>query len=164
MKLQTKLNLWYYSYFVAYLLTILVFGYLLKDKYLYNSLTQPGSSIQSAVIIYMIASIPGALWGFKKMMKKVSMVQNPVDQERQYYHWSILRMTLISLGGVFAIAAFYLLYMENVDGRWVHNQSMLWCAAISIIAQYFCKPTEKKIYLEMNDVREEDYNPEDHQV
>lgn len=162
MKLQTKLNLWYYGFYVAYLITILLFGYVLKDKWLFNSLTQPGSTIQTFVIVYMIASIPGALYGFKKMMKKVSTIADPAEQEKKYYRWSILRISLISLGGVFAIAAFYLLYMENADGRWVHNQSMLWCAAICVIAQYFCKPTEKKIYLEMNDVREEDYNPEDH--
>ena len=160
MKLQTKLNLWYYGFFGVYILTILVFGFLLKDRWLLNALEQPGSTIQTIVILYMIISIPGALYGFKRMMKRVSQVQNPVEQERQYYHWAVLRLTLIALGGVFAIAAFYVLYMESADGRWVHNQSMLWCAAVSILSQYFCKPTEKKIYLEMNDVREEDYNPD----
>ena len=160
MKLQTKLNLWYYGFFGAYILTILVFGFLLKDRWLFHSLEQPGATIQTAVILYMILSIPGSLYGFKRMMKRVSKVQNPVEQERLYYHWSIARLTLIALGGILAISAFYVLYMESADGRWVHNQSMLWCAAVSILSQYFCKPTEKKIYLEMNDVREEDYNPD----
>ena len=87
--------------------------------------------------------------------------------DRTRSRWGTYRPWLIfgaiPLGLVFAplaIAAFYVLYMESADGRWVHNQSMLWCAAVSILSQYFCKPTEKKIYLEMNDVREEDYNPD----
>lgn len=162
MKLQTKLNIWYYAYFAIYVLTIALMGYLFKGRWALDSLEQPGQSIQYFVIFYMIVSVPGALYGFKQMMKKVSKIEDPMIQERSYYHWSIVRMTLIALGAIFAIVAFYVLYMKNTDGRWMHNQSMLWCAAISIIAQYFCKPTEKKIYLEMNDVREEDYNPEDH--
>jgi len=163
MKLQSKLNIWYYAYFAAYILVIALMGYLFKGKWAFDSLTQPGQTIQYAVIFYMIVSVPGALYGFKRMMKKVSRIEDPVAQERSYYLWSILRMTLIALGAIFGIVAFYILYIRNNAGDWTRNQSMLWCAAISIIAQYFCKPTEKKIYMEMNDVREEDYNPEDHQ-
>lgn len=162
MKLQTKLNIWYYAFFVIYVLTIAVMGYLFNGKWALDSLTQPGQSIQYLVIFYMIASVQGALYGFKMMMKKVSRIEDPAAQERSYYLWSVARMTIIAIGAILAIVAFYVLYMKAADGRWTHNQSMLWCAAISIIAQYFCKPTEQKIYLEMNDVREEDYNPNDH--
>jgi len=163
MKLQTKLNIWYYAYFAAYVLVIALMGYLFKGQWALDSLAQPGQSIQYAVIFYMIISVPGSLYGFKQMMKRVSRIEDPVAQERNYYWWSVLRMTLIALGAIFAIVAFYILYIRNANGEWTRNTSMLWCAAISIIAQYFCKPTEKKIYMEMNDVREEDYNPDDHQ-
>jgi hypothetical protein len=32
----------------------------------------------------------------------------------------------------------------------------MWCAAIAILAQIFCKPSDRKIYLEMNNKNEED--------
>lgn len=162
MKLQTKLNIWYYAFFAMYVLTIAVMGHVFNGKWAFDSLTQPGQTIQYVVIFYMIASVPGSLYGFKQMMKKVSRIEDPVAQEHSYYLWAVVRMSLIAVGAILAIVAFYVLYLKNTDGRWMHNQSMLWCAAISIIAQYFCKPTEKKIYLEMNDVREEDFNPDDH--
>lgn len=156
MKLQTKLTIWYYAYFTAYVLMIALFGYLLNGRWMLDSLAQPGQSIQYAVIFYMIVSIPGALYGFKYMMRSVSKIEDPVLQEAAYYKWSVIRMTLIAVGGLAAVAAFYLLYMKNAAGVTVHNQSMMWCAAVCILAQFFCKPTEKKIYLEMNDIREDD--------
>ena len=86
------------------------------------------------------------LYGFKKKMEQVSKTEDKSQKEKAYMRWAILRITLIGTGALLAISAFYLLGKYN---------SMLWCAAIVLVALYFCKPTDKKIYMEMNDIRED---------
>lgn len=151
MSLIKRLNTLYYTFFVLYIAAIGLFGYALKGKWLIDPMSTGGQIIQYVVIIYLLASVPGALYGFKQLMKRVSKITDPAQQERIYGRYAALRMTLIALGALLAIPAFYVLGCY---------QSMLWCAAIAIVAQYFCKPTERKVYLEMNDLSEDAPEPE----
>lgn len=149
---QTKLtlNFIYYMFYVWYCLLVAIFGYILKpfelDPALWDLLWIGKQGIQTIVILYVLASVPGALYGFKKKMASVSKIENETLRAQTYTNWAAMRMMLIGLGGVFGIVAFYML----------NDQSMLWCAGISILALFFCKPTEKKIFMEMNDIREDD--------
>ena len=148
--IKKQINIVYYALYVMYLLLVVIFGYLLKDAenaLRFDPLTQPGQSIAYVVILYVIASIPGALWWFKQKMKKVSRIADEDAKQKQYTSYAIIRVVLIGLGAIMAIIAFYVL------GNY---QPMLWCAGIAILAQFFCKPSDRKIYLEMNNKNEED--------
>lgn len=148
--IRKQINIVYYALYVMYVLLVVIFGFLLKDspnKIQFDPLTQPGQSIAYVVILYVIASIPGALWWFKKQMKSVSQIEDEEAKQTRYTYCAITRVGMIGLGAVLAIVAFYLL------GTY---QPMLWCAGIAILAQFFCKPTDRKIYLEINNKNEED--------
>ena len=152
-EIRKKLNVVYYSLYVQYLLLVVIFGFLLKDKETFvtiDPLSQRGQILSYVVIMYVIASIPGALWWFKKQMKKMNVPGQEMDMEQKkksYTGYATLRMALIGLGAVMAIIAFY--FLGN-------NQPMLWCAGIAIVAQFFCKPSDRKIYLEINNKTEDD--------
>jgi hypothetical protein len=60
---------------------------------------------------------------------------------------SVYLLPIAVVYAVFAIIAFY--YLGNY-------QPMLWCAGIAVLAQFFCKPSDRKIYLEINNKNEED--------
>lgn len=148
--IRKKINAAYYALYVLYVLLVVVFGFLLKDSESmprFDPLTQPGQSIAYVVILYVIASIPGALWFFKRAMKTVSKIENEEEKQAKYLSHAMCRLCLIGLGAALAIVAFYML------GTY---QPMLWCAGIAVLAQFFCKPSDRKIYLEMNDKNEED--------
>lgn len=151
MNTKSTLNFVYYGVMALYCAVVVVFGYLYRptaeNGLLFAPLSPIGQTLQYIGIGYLLLSVPGALFGFKQIMKKVSKIEDEATREKKYLSYAILRICLIGTGGLLNICLFYILggYM-----------SMLWCAAISLVAQYFCKPTEKKIFMEMNDVREDD--------
>ena len=148
--IRKQINLVYYALYVAYVLLVVIFGFLLKDSpnmMRFDPLTQPGQSIAYVVVLYVIASIPAALWLFKRAMKTVSKMEDEAAKQAKYLSYAVCRVAAIGLGAVLAIVAFYIL------GTY---QPMLWCAGIAVLAQFFCKPTDRKIYLEINDKNEED--------
>ena len=148
--IRKQINIVYYSLYVVYLLLVVVFGFLLKGKEGFitiDPLSQYGQIISYVVIMYVIVSIPGALWWFKKQMKKVCEVQDEAAKRARYLQCAIIRVATIGNGAVFAIIAFY--YLGNY-------QPMLWCAGIAVLAQFFCKPSDRKIYLEINNKNEDD--------
>lgn len=152
-EIRKQLSVVYYAQYGTYLLLVILFGYLLKDKETFmtiDPLSQTGQIVSYAVIMYVIASIPGALWWFKKQMKKMNEPGQEIameEKKKRYTGYASIRMALIGLGAVMAIIAFY--YLGN-------NQPMLWCAGIAIVAQFFCKPSDRKIYLEINNKTEDD--------
>lgn len=140
------LNFIYYSFYVCYLCLIYVFGFAIDFEAVFEPNETTGVVIQNVVIWYVLASVPGALYGFKRMMHKVS--QLPEEQRADaYVQWAVIRMAVVGFGAFLALPAFYLIGQQT---------SMLFAAGISLVALYFCKPTEKKMYMEMNDIREDD--------
>ncbi|MCQ2334441.1 MAG: hypothetical protein MJZ89_01235 [Paludibacteraceae bacterium] len=143
--MKTKLTIVYYLVLITCVLEVLWLGYGQKmgmtQLEVISPLTQAGQIWQYLVITYMLVSVPGALWGFKQWMKKrVHHLPEGELKEQNYLQAAVLRMVLIGLGAILAIAAFYKLggYM-----------SMLWCAGICLVAMVFCKPTAAKIAIEM---------------
>ncbi len=149
-QIRKVINIVYYALYALYVLLIAVFGFWFKPSdhgMALDPLAQPGQSVAYCTIVYVIASVPGALWWFKKQMKRVSRITDERMQHQQYTNCAVARVLLIGIGAALGIVSFYFL------GAY---QPMLWCAAIAVIAQYFCKPTDRKIYLEMNNKNEED--------
>lgn len=149
-EIRKRINVVYYASYVFYVLLVVLFGFLLKDNpniVRLDPLTQPGQTVAYVVIMYVIVSIPAALWLFKRAMKSVSKMENEDQKQEKYLTCALTRLTVIGMGAVLAIVSFYIL------GTY---QPMLWCAGIAILAMFFCKPTDRKIYLEINDKHEDE--------
>lgn len=139
------LSRWYYAFYVLIVAAAAGMWYVFNYKQLLepiDPMSGMGMAIQYFVIIYVMASVPGSLFGFKLLMDyKVKKIADEQVRFQAYKNWAVVRLVLIGCGAVFGIMALYAL----------HYQSMLWCAAISLIAIYFCKPAERKMELELLD-------------
>ena len=137
-----KLNLYYYGMLVLACVAATV-AYLLIMKDIVrpiDPLSQLGQVIQYIIILDAIVIIPLGLWWHKRTCKKLIGMEDQQAQEMAYCHSAKWRIILVSNAMVLGIAAFYLL------GAY---QSMLWLAGISAIGWYFAKPTEKKMFMEL---------------
>ena len=139
--IANKLKVYYYG---AMIIAVAVAGlcYYLFPKYgLYiDPLQTSGIIISYVVITYMLISVAGGLWWFGKMIKPLKKRE---DQGRyvEYTRYATIRLCVIGLGLILAIAAFYLL----------KQQTMIYCAAISAVGLVFCKPQEGRIQLDLVD-------------
>ena len=82
--IRKQINIVYYALYVMYILLVLIFGYLLRgsdNQLLLDPLSKAGQTISYVVIMYVLVSVPGALWLFKRAMKKA--VQNALKAGAQ---------------------------------------------------------------------------------
>lgn len=142
-----KLNVYYYGMLVlAVMMATACYLLIMKDIVRpIDPMTTLGQAIQYIVILDAIVTIPFGLWWHKRNCKKYQLtneqLQNLSEDIRQaYYRSAKMRIVLVSNAMVLGIGAFYLM------GAY---QSMLWIAGISAIGWYFTKPTEKKMYMEL---------------
>ena len=142
-KVNRVLNIFYYGFYLLVAGAAGLMYYLVKNQLIevVPPLSALGQTLQYVVIFYVIVSVAGGLYGFKKLMDKLKTKEEQEQKLVQYQKWGIVRICLIGIGGVLGIVAFYLM------GGYT---SMLWCAAISLIGLYFCKPTLKKMEIELN--------------
>lgn len=141
-KVNLILNVFYYGFYALAILAALVMWYLVTQRQMptIDVYSTAGKVIQYVVILYVIISVSGALFMFKKVMDKVKLSEDHELKLRKYRSWGIVRIVLIGTGIVLGIVAFY----------WLGGyRSMIWCAAISTIGLYFCKPTLRKMELEL---------------
>ncbi|MCQ2341271.1 MAG: hypothetical protein MJZ48_02295 [Paludibacteraceae bacterium] len=103
-------------------------------------LTPLGQAIQYMVIIDALATIPFGLWWHKRTCKRLMSQEDNEARTQAYCRSARLRIYLVSNVMVLGIVAFYLL------GAY---QSMIWVAGIGAIGWYFTKPTEKKMFMEL---------------
>lgn len=141
-KLARKLNWFYYGAYALACLSATLFWYLVTKRQMlvFDPQSLWGNVIQYVAICYVIVTVPGGLYAFKRVCERA----RNMEKERMfalYYKWAVIRICLIGLGITLGIVAFYLLggYM-----------SMIWCAAIAALGLYFCKPTPRKIQLELS--------------
>lgn len=140
-KVNIVLNCFYYGFYLLAAVAAGLMWYLVNNGLLQpiDTMSSAGQAIQYVVICYVIASVAGGLFAFKKLMER-NMNQEKEKQLVAYRKWGIARICIIGLGIVLGITAFYLM------GGYT---SMIWCAAISAIGLYFCKPTLRKMEIEL---------------
>ena len=90
-------------------------------------------------ILYLLISIPYALWSFHKKTKKWQQIKDQYVKLVEYEKGSKLRLWIIGAG---LIAGIVLVYF-------MRSKSMIFCAAIAAIALYFTKPTLNKMISEL---------------
>lgn len=142
-KIARRLNWFYYGSYVLACLAATLFWYLVTGQSL--SVIEPqsvgGNIMQYVVILYVLVTVPGGLYVFKRVCEKIRKMEE-TQRYAMYYKWAVVRICVIGLGITLCIIAFYVL------GGYV---SMIWCAAIAALGLYFCKPTPRKIQLELAD-------------
>lgn len=105
-----------------------------------SPLSPLGQTIQYVIIMDALATIPFGLWWHKRTCKQLMLMEDNEERTKAYCKSARLRIWLVSNAMVLGIVAFYLL------GAY---QSMIWVAGISAIGWYFTKPTEKKMFMEL---------------
>ena len=144
-KTLTKLTIAYYVVYIAAVLAATAGYYILKEGVSIDAQSQTGITISSALIIFIIGSIPVTLGLFHRYSKKIATLEDVQIKVKKYEMASYLRLTIIGLGLILGVLFFYIL----------HSQSMLFCAGIAAIALFFCKPSISKM---INDIDLDDLN------
>ena len=141
-KIIRTLNFWYYGCFVLAVVAAVVCWYLAVQLRIQMLDPQSliGQIIQSITIAYVFITVPGALYLFKRKCDKFKHDEDGLRKLSAYRHYSALRIAFIGVGVTIGVTAFYVLSGYT---------SMIWCAAISAIGLYFCKPTYRKMQLEL---------------
>jgi hypothetical protein len=127
--------------FIAVLAAAVMF--FLLDKEIIKTIpvaSTTGMVIQYIVIFDALISIPLGLYIFSRRCKQLRFVDDMDWRLSLYRRYDIWRIIVVGQPMTLAIIAYYLL------GGY---QSMLWVAAISAVGWYFCKPTARKIELEI---------------
>ena len=136
----TKLNLTYYaSIFLAVVAAAIGFWGAKNGLWYVDPQSKEGIVISYVVILYTLLSVPGGL-GLHNRMVKTLAAQPEHQKEKKYCTYSLLRLIFIGIGLIVSIFAFYLL----------QQKSLVFCAGISAVGVYFCKPTRARIEYEMS--------------
>jgi hypothetical protein len=138
-KVVKRLNLVYYLFYVAALLVAAGGFQLYRSGVSLDSASQAGIAVNSALIIYIIGSIPIALSIFNKKTKIWAELPSLREKLRMYEKGATLRILVIGSGFLLGILFFFLM----------NSQSMIFCAGIAAIGLFFCKPAEVKIISEL---------------
>jgi len=144
-KTLTKITIAYYVVYIAAVLAAIAGYYILREGFSIDVQSQTGITLSSALIIFIIGSIPVTLGLFHRYLKKIVALEDVEIKLKKYEMASYLRLTIIGLGLIFGVLFFYIL----------HSQSMLFCAGIAAIALFFCKPSKSKM---LNDIDIDELN------
>jgi len=144
-KTLTKITIAYYVVYIAAVLAATAGYYILREGFSIDVQSQTGITLSSALIIFIIGSIPVTLGLFHRYSKKIAALEDVETRVKKYEMASYLRLTIIGLGLIFGVLFFYIL----------HSQSMLFCAGIAAIALFFCKPSKSKM---INDIDIDELN------
>lgn len=140
MTIQTKLNIVYYSSILVAILAALIGFFGTRDLgWNIDSQSSTGIIISYLIIFYTLLSVPGGLGLHNQLLKRLA-TNNTADKENKYLTYSILRLVFIAIGFAISILFFYIM----------RQQSLIFCAGISAIGIYFCKPTADRITYELS--------------
>jgi len=138
-----QLNWYYYGIMVLTLLVVTLMYFLYSKGYYLplDTMSAAGKTIQYIVIFDALLTIPGGLYGFSRLCKRLSREQDEERRFRLYRRYAALRIVLVSNAMPLGVVAFYLFGCYR---------SMMWVAAIAAIGWYFTKPTARKIEIELS--------------
>ena len=134
------------TYYVIYLLTILAVVAIFFMTYAnvnierIDALSPLGVKISTVYMIYLLTSIPLALYLFHIYTQKLRKETNEFIHFQKYKKASNIRLWVVGIGLVVGVLLVYLL----------RSQSMIFTAAMAAIALYFCKPSGIKMIRELD--------------
>lgn len=136
--LGRSINVIYYTIYLLVIVAVIVFFFLTYTHVEVRKIdpqSSLASNLQTVYILYLLLSIPSALFLFHKNNLKLQNETDQYEQFRKYKKAASIRLWVIGIAFVVGVVlAFFM-----------HSQSLIFAAAIAAIALYFCKPTRMKI-------------------
>ncbi len=119
-KVNIILNCFYYGFYLLIAAVAVGMWQAVKQQMIecISPMTTAGQIMQYIVICYVIVSVAGGLYCFKKIIdsKKVILSADKEGLLLQYRNWGVARITAIGFGAVLGIVAFYLMGGYNSTG------------------------------------------------
>ncbi|MDO4190745.1 MAG: hypothetical protein Q4D14_03530 [Bacteroidales bacterium] len=109
------------------------------------------TTIKSILIIFVLASVPFALWYHHRVWKQLTdgnTTLSKVEKMNKYKNVSLLRIGLITFGTSACILFCYLMVQRD----------LLYLALIAAVAMIFCKPSAKQSSAELDALLDEGDN------
>ena len=134
----------FYLSLLAMLLAICA-GYALSQSIKLDKNTEAGIAVQSVNIVWLLVSIPGILWLYRRQVER----KRPADSSRRlrnYRTWIILRYAVIAIS-LTGNAILFFLYVDK---------SFFLCGAIAVVALLFCRPDRVRIENELGMARDDE--------
>lgn len=138
-KILRELQFAYYTVYIAALTAALLGYYVLYNGVQIDPKSQLGISLSSALIIFIVGSVPVALGLFHRYTKKLQTEPDTTIKFAKYKKAALIRIAIIGLSLVAGVIFYYVL----------RSQSMIFCAGIAAIGLVFCKPAEIKIITDL---------------
>ncbi len=134
------------TYYIIYLLTIMAvvavffmtYGNIQVKRI--DALSPLGIKISTTYLIYLLLSIPLALYWFHVYTTRLRKETNEYLQFQKYKKASNIRLWVVGTGLIVGVILVYML----------RSQSMVFTSAIAAIALYFCKPSGVKMIRELD--------------
>lgn len=133
-------------YYIIYMLTILsaiavfVLSSTGQNHQTISQNSQSATVLSSILYLYVLISVPLVLWWFHKNTKKWQLLTDKYEKYNAYKKASHLRLWIVGIGLIAGVVIFYLL----------QSTSIIYCALISAVALFFCKPSENKMIKELD--------------
>lgn len=138
-KVLRNIQMAYYAIYIA-AIAAAASGYALMNSDLrIDPQSEAGIAINSMLIVLIIGAVPLSLWLFSRNTKKWAQLADVHEKLAKYQKGAIIRLLVMGVGLVLGVIFFYVLGL----------QSMIFCAGISAIGVFFCKPAEVKIVAEL---------------
>jgi hypothetical protein len=139
-KIIKQLTILYYAFYVL-AIVLATIAYVVVDKN--TAFVEPNTNemvITTVYILFLVCSIPLALKLFNIKVRKLSENESIDEKIEKYRMYSFWRLMVIGINMLIGIGFFYFL----------SSDSMLFCAGIAAIALVFCKPSERKMEVELD--------------
>ncbi|MDR1592455.1 MAG: hypothetical protein LBS16_06190 [Prevotellaceae bacterium] len=134
-----SLTVFYYIQFPV-ILAVAGVGILLQRQGIAIEHAGAKTTLESLVILYVIASMPLALKLFSAGVRKLRADTDITRRHARYVSYARWRIVAIAFGIDISILGFYLLPEFH----------LIYLAAIGALAMIFCKPTHKRIEADLS--------------
>ena len=112
-KTLRNLNIVYYSIYIAAIIAATAGYYILRTGFTIDPQSQTGIAISSALIIFIIGSVPVTLGLFHRYTKKLSEIENQELKIQKYQSAALIRIVIIGIGLLLGVL-FFLHYALSI--------------------------------------------------
>ncbi len=147
-KILRSINGVYYTVYMSTILAaiaVFTLTFLNVNVPVINEKSATGITLSSILILYILITTPLAFWLFYKGSKKWQQMPDKFAKFAAYKKASITRLWVVGVGLIFGILLVYFMRSTN----------MIYCAGISAVALFLCKPSVNKMIKDL-DLDEED--------
>lgn len=144
-RIVRQINQVYYFVYSTTLIATLVGYFLTMNRETAPDVkSQLSINISTLIIAYLLVSIPASLAVFHRYLPKWRAIEDEFAKQKQYITGARYRLLAIGTALISSIIGHFALYAGTM------NWSMIACAGIAAIALYFCKPSAKRVAIDLD--------------